>query len=84
MLCTVLQDCHEKTNVLEEHESQVVKLTTNSSRAGCREVASNNGTNILCQGSVTFVTSGASHRSLSERCYPDQERARGKVSIVAS
>ena len=83
-MCTVLQDCHEKTNVLEEHESQVLKLTTNGSRARCRDVASNNGTNILCQGSVTFVTWGASHRSHGERCYPDQERARREASVVAS
>ncbi|KAL9975169.1 hypothetical protein ACROYT_G012296 [Oculina patagonica] len=44
-------DCNEKASVLDHDGSQVLKLTTNNSRAGCRGVASENGSvDISCQG----------------------------------
>lgn len=50
----MLQECHEKAEVLEHDESQVLNLATNNSRAGCQVVASESGSNILCQGSQIY------------------------------
>ena len=49
----MLQDCHEKTNVLDRDGSQVLNLTTTDARADCRLVSSENGSlDISCQGNV--------------------------------
>lgn len=53
MSYNLLQECHEKAKILEQHESQVLSLTTNNSRAGCRVAPSGNGSYyILCQGTA--------------------------------
>lgn len=47
--------CKEKANVLTQHQSQVLTLSTNNSVAGCQVVSSQNGTNnITCQGSQIY------------------------------
>ena len=51
----MLQDCNDKTSVLDGDGSQVLSLTTTDSRAGCRLVSSENGSlDISCQGKVNL------------------------------
>lgn len=47
--------CDDKTKVLEQHQSQILTLTTNNSLAGCHVTPSGNGSdNITCQGSQIY------------------------------
>lgn len=47
--------CKEKANVLTQHQSQVLTLSTNNSAAGCQVVTSQNeANNITCQGSQIY------------------------------
>ena len=63
----MLQDCDEKTSVLDRDGSQVLSLTTTDSRAGCRLVSSENGSlDISCQGKVKLF-SYKQQRMKSER-----------------
>ncbi|CAH3046528.1 unnamed protein product [Porites lobata] len=61
------QECQDKVRILEDHHSQVLNLTTNSSQGDCRMVVSENGSNILCQGTQMYQVQTSDY--LTKKCW---------------
>ncbi|CAH3046632.1 unnamed protein product [Porites lobata] len=60
-------ECQDKVRILEDHHSQVLNLTTNSSQGDCRMVVSENGSNILCQGTQMYQVQTSDY--LTKKCW---------------
>lgn len=73
-----LQECQDKVRILQDHHSQVLNLTTNSSRGDCRVVVSENGSNILCQGNVGLQFYFLQDGWIVEKSFKKKRQPKGK------